>query len=64
MKNLDLENFGVQKLEIREMKEINGGIWPSIFRLAAAAYKAMTLTQGHSSEIHGENLQDNTRVSH
>ncbi|RNL55491.1 hypothetical protein [Pedobacter jejuensis] len=29
MKNLKLENLGVQKMEMKEMKELNGGSWLS-----------------------------------
>lgn len=66
MKNLNLENYGVQEMDAREMIVVEGGVWPMIVRLAMAINKFMYYANGagHTSEMHSEGLQDNTRVDH
>lgn len=41
MKNLCLEEYGVSKMEIQDMKEINGGIAPWVI-IAVVIYLAST----------------------
>ena len=63
MKNLELENFGVQELDAREMKTIDGGLW-AVFRIISGILQFDKWVSSHHTELKGEGLQDNTRVVH
>jgi len=62
MKKLELSNFGVQEMDAREMNDIDGGGFPWL--AAARAFYYLATYGGRSSEIHGNELRDNTMVVH
>lgn len=45
MKTKQLENYGVRTLGTREMKEMNGGIWPTVARYVIGALAGVALSQ-------------------
>ncbi|MEN8118977.1 MAG: class IIb bacteriocin, lactobin A/cerein 7B family [Bacteroidota bacterium] len=52
MKNLDLEQMGVQEMDAVEIKEVDGGIWP--YLIGALVGYALSADLGDIADAYNE----------
>lgn len=51
MKNLDLNNYGVQEMNATEMRDVDGGIFPLIVIAAACLLTSCTFVVGDNNTV-------------